>query len=125
MKATLATLAVAMAMVGCVKQPPPQSISSSGNNSPNVVDNKGSVTVTTPCVAGPDETCPSDLWMADYDRLMSMRARYQAPQDVTDQMNGMDARLARDIPPGYYFNVPKKRFVKLPPSGAAAAPTTK
>ena len=77
---------------------------------------------TYSCVAGPHERCPSDLWMADYDKLVAERTKYQAPQDVVDRLQGMDTRLARDIPQGYRFDPDKKRFVELTPSAAVPQP---
>ena len=82
-------------------------------------------TPTYSCVAGPHERCPSDLWMADYDRLVAERTKYQAPQDVVDRLQGMDTRLARDIPQGYRFDPDKKRFVELTPQVAVPAAPTK
>jgi hypothetical protein len=86
---------------------------------------KSAPTSSYQCVAGPHEKCPSDLWMADYDRLVTERTKYQAPQDVVDRLQGMDTRLARDIPQGYRFDPDKKRFVELTPQVAVPAAPTK
>ena len=95
------TILSLMLLAGCVRKP---------------------TTPTYSCVAGPHERCPSDLWMADYDRLVAERTKYQAPQDVVDRLQGMDTRLARDIPQGYRFDPDKKRFVELTPSAAVPQP---
>ena len=122
MKAAIVVLA-AMAMVGCVKQPPPQNISSSGNNSPNVVGNKGSVMVTTPCAAAPGDQCPPAAWIADLERVRQLQAPYTMPQDTQDLISGVLARLQRDIPAGYQWNESKRAWVKIaPPVPQAPAP---
>lgn len=66
------------------------------------------------CVAGPDEKCASDLWMADYEKLIALQKKYAAPQDVIDMMSGLRMRLSQQVPAGFGWDDEKKRFVKLP-----------
>ena len=75
------------------------------------------------CSAGPNEICPSDLWVADYQKLVALRKKYTAPQDIQDMMAGMTNRLASQIPQGYGWDENKQRFVKTPePVKPAATP---
>jgi len=78
------------------------------------------------CVAGPDEVCPSDLWVTDYQKMKAIMAPYVAPQEKQDLANGIAVRLNREIPPGYYFDEKKLRFVKAQVSTNApiASPPT-
>ena len=81
---------------------------------------------TYKCVAGPDEQCASDLWFADYQKLLALNKKYTAPQDIQDMMVGLKMRLSQQIPAGYGWDDGKKRFVKLnpttPPAPAAKTP---
>jgi len=71
------------------------------------------------CVAGANEQCASDLWMADYRQLKAIQARYQAPHDVQITIQGLASTLQASIPQGYTWDEKKERFVKLPPPLAA------
>ena len=66
------------------------------------------------CVAGPDEQCASDLWYADYLKYEVLTKKYAPPQDIVDQMQGMQDRLIKSVPAGYTWDATKKRFVKIP-----------
>lgn len=64
------------------------------------------------CYAGVDEQCPPEAWMKDFQWLKEKQEKYRAPQDVIDQMNGVNWRLRESVPKGYDFNEQKMRFVK-------------
>lgn len=85
-------------------------------------DNKPKKEAKYVCFAGPNEICPSDLWVADYEKLLALRKKYSAPQDIQDMMNGMGNRLAQQIPQGYGWDEKKQRFVKTEAPPVAAAP---
>lgn len=76
------------------------------------------------CVAGPDEQCPSDQWIKEYREFKGLVNKYQAPQAIQDQMNGMRQRLSAQIPQGYDMDEKKERWVKQKPPLAAQAPGT-
>lgn len=108
-------------------QSAPNGIAIKGGNVKNPTVNNGGNTAPAPakaskysCVAGPDEICPSDLWMEDYEKFLSIQSKYRpAPppppkmsQEMQDQLTGMIVRLNSQIPKGYDWNGEKKRYVK-------------
>lgn len=74
------------------------------------------------CVAGPNEVCPSDLWVKDFYRLRDLQNKWTPPQDTTDLMNGMIQRLSKEVPAGYTWNDEKLRFVKVTQDAPKPAP---
>ncbi len=84
--------------------------------------NHKSASASYSCVAGPNEQCPSDEWMRDYDR---MRAMQDSIKDKTDVINGIMTRLRGDIPAGYQWNEQKKRFTRPDVSNATPVPPSK
>src|SRR5690348_11363751 len=75
------------------------------------------------CVAGPNEVCPSDAFIKDYDNLKSLQAdlnqrlESDAVKKVVeeqDEINGGVQRLSKLVPQGYTFNEDKLKFVAVP-----------
>jgi hypothetical protein len=82
------------------------------------------------CVAGPDEQCASDLWFADYTKMVELRKQAQeayaksGAQEKFDLANGIDQRLGGQVPPGFRWDAEKKRFVKIASPAALAPPAS-
>jgi len=77
------------------------------------------------CVAGPNEICASDQWVADFRRFKYLRDKYKMPTQVEDELVGMKQRLGAEVPKGYGVDEKKERFVKLetqPPPATEPAP---
>lgn len=77
------------------------------------------------CYAGVDEQCPPEAWMKDFQWLKEKQEKYRAPQDVIDQMNGVNQRLRQSIPPGYEWNEGKEKFVKTKAATPQPTPEVK
>jgi len=74
------------------------------------------------CVAKADEQCPPD---DDYTALSEFQARWKAPQDQLDLMNGKVTRLMQTTPQGYHFDLSRVKYVKnAPPPTPSAPPST-
>ena len=82
--------------------------------------------VAVPCVAGENEKCPTESWLAGYRKLIETQTKYAPPQEVQDYLAGLQARLQREIPAGYNWDPAKEVFVKpaapTPPAPPAAKP---
>ncbi len=76
------------------------------------------------CAAGPDEKCPSALFMADFQRVKSIQKelRDAGIQQRQDEIQGIVSRLQGQIPSGYSWDETKMRFVKIPVQAAPPPP---
>ena len=75
------------------------------------------------CSPGPDEQCPSDLFLSDYRRLKQLNAEITkesrsdeqlALQRKIDETLGISQRLNAQIPAGYKWDEKRERFIKAP-----------
>jgi len=66
-----------------------------------------------PCVAAPNESCPPQSFLSDYDEWKALNDKIEGAQKKDkDLRTGWASRLNESMPPGYYFNVDTRKFQK-------------
>lgn len=80
------------------------------------------------CVAGPNEKCPSDLTISEFQEIKSLEAKYNPkpptpPQEIKIRYMGLVTDFQQQKPQGFHWDEKKMRWVKDPAPGSGVVPT--